>query len=108
MLSRTVHEALDPEWELARSVEISVEPWWGRLVDGVVLARRHGSGWFLKAEHRSDLDADARADFSEFVVVRVYLLLTRGTVAGGWVAGQPDGLWHVDFSASEALFESWV
>jgi hypothetical protein len=106
MLSRTVHETVDPEWELARSVEVVAVHWWGRPVDGVVLARQHATGWFLKAEHRSDLDAATRVDFSEFLLVRVYLLLTRGPAAGGWVASRPEGLWRVDFTAAEDVFES--
>jgi hypothetical protein len=107
MLNRTVREALDPEWELARTVGVRAVDWWGRPADGVVFARPHGTGWFLKAEHRSDLDAPARADFCEFVVVRVYLLLTRGLAAGGWVASRPDGLWQADFTVAGDLFGPW-
>jgi hypothetical protein len=108
MLSRHGRVALDPEWDLARAVDVRAVHWWGRSADGVVFARPHGTGWFLKAEHRSDLDADPLADFREFVVVRVYLLLTRGLAAGGWVASRPDGLWQVDFTVAEDLFGSWV
>lgn len=96
-------------WDIARSVEVRPAPAGGAgsasagsvsagsvsvdEVVGVVHARPHPAGWFFRAEHRPGLAADERAEFAEFVAVRVFLLLTEGPVVGTWAPGDGEDDW---------------
>jgi hypothetical protein len=53
-------------------------------VDGVLVARRHPTGWFVWAVRRADLGYDEAAHFQEAVTVRAYLLLDGRAVQDVW------------------------
>ncbi len=56
-----------------------------RSVDGVLVATRHPTGWFLHAVRRDDLSEDQLAPFRELVTVRSYLS-ARARSGGAGVA----------------------
>lgn len=56
------------------------------MLDGVLLARSHPTGWFLWAVRRDDLRGEDLAHFNELVTVRTYLLLRQGPVPRVWRA----------------------
>ncbi len=74
----------DPLWEVASATQILVadpttvtslslesdlrEP--DAAADGVLVASRHPTGWFLHAVRRDDLPTDQLAPFRELVTVR--------------------------------------
>lgn len=106
---------LDPRWEvasaspvvqagpetisrLAREVGVAEQ---GRLVEAVLVADRHPTGWFVHALRRDDLlDSDVDA-VRELVTVRTFLLLTRGPEAPVWHPGPEADQWR-SFSFSLA------
>jgi hypothetical protein len=75
-------------------------------VDGVLVATRHPTGWFIHAVRRDDLPRDQLAPFRELVTVRSYLLLARGPEASAWRRSPTDGEWRsVWFSLARELAE---
>jgi hypothetical protein len=53
-------------------------------IDGVVVATRHPTGWFVHAVRRDDLPEAQIGPFRELVTVRTYLLLAHGPMAPAW------------------------
>jgi hypothetical protein len=75
-------------------------------VDGVLVAVRHPTGWFLHAVRRDDLPPGELASFRELVTVRSYLLLSRGPEEPAWRRSPTDGEWRsVWFSLARELAE---
>lgn len=66
----------------------------GAEVDGVLIAARHPTGWFLHAVRRDDLPEDQLAPFRESVTVRTFLLLTHGPEAPAWRPSPVEGEWR--------------
>jgi hypothetical protein len=66
----------------------------GQPVDGVVVAKRHPTGWFVHAVRRSTLPPDQIGLFEELVTVRSYLLLAHGPKAPAWQPGPAQGEWR--------------
>lgn len=110
----------DPLWEVASATQILVadpttvtslslesdlrEP--DAAADGVLVASRHPTGWFLHAVRRDDLPTDQLAPFRELVTVRSYLLLAQGPEAPVWRPSRVDGEWRsVWFSLARELSE---
>lgn len=93
--------SIDPNWTLARSIQISLttEPLEPRC-SGVVRAYAHPTGWFVSARVAPGLAREHAADFREFVAVRVYLLLTEGPRAGRWERAGA-GEWQAHCVAAE-------
>jgi hypothetical protein len=108
----------DPLWQVASATQILVadpttvtslslesdlgEP--DAAVDGVLVASRHPTGWFLHAVRRSDLPADQLAPFRELVTVRSYLLLAQGPESPAWRPSPVEGEWRsVWFSLAREL-----
>jgi hypothetical protein len=52
---------------------------------GVVEARAHPTGWFIRASFQDGLDRDSMALFKEFVTQRVYVLLHDGPRFDTWI-----------------------
>ncbi len=90
--------AADPRWELAASTQVFVSTRetvvrlvrevhaeaGERVLDGVLIARRHPTGWFLSALRCDDVPAHDRDHFRELVTVRSYLLLRDGPEPRLW------------------------
>jgi hypothetical protein len=110
----------DPLWEVASATRILVadpttvtslslesdpsEP--DADVDGVLVASRHPTGWFLHAVRRDDLSADELAPFRELVIVRSYLLLAHGPGLPAWRPSPVEGEWRsVWYSLARELSE---
>jgi hypothetical protein len=75
-------------------------------VDGVLVATRHPTGWFIHAVRRDDLPRAQLAPLRELVTVRSYLLLARGPEAPAWRRSPTDGEWRsVWFSLARELAE---
>ncbi len=72
-------------------------------VDGVLVARRHPTGWFVHAVRRDALPADRLRFFDELVTVRSYLLLTQGPQVPVWTL-TPGGSWCSPAVASTSEF----
>ncbi len=99
---------IDPRWDVASATQILVAdpttvtslaiesepPGPGAEVVGVVVARRHPTGWFLHAVRRDDLPEDQLAPFRESVTVRTFLLLTHGPEAPAWRPSPVEGEWR--------------
>lgn len=87
--------AEDPEWAIAMSVPIEPD-----AVDvdgdivGIVTARRHATGWFISASHRTGMSIEEVADFGHFVSVRVYILLHCGPGVDTWAPDGSTGRWR--------------
>jgi hypothetical protein len=98
----------DPWWQVASATQVLVahptavtslalegelpEP--NTEVDGVLVATRHPTGWFLHAVRRDDL-SDGRLDaFREAVMVRSYLLLSEGPQAPAWRRSPVEDEWR--------------
>ncbi len=111
---------IDPLWDVATATQILVagprtvsalalesdprEP--PGDVDGVLVANRHPTGWFLHAVRRDDLSEDQLAPFRELVTVRSYLLLARGPEAPAWRPAPVEDEWHsVWYSLARELSE---
>jgi hypothetical protein len=62
--------------------------------DGLLIAQRHPTGWFLHAVRRDTLSSDQVALFAELVTVRAYLLLTLGPQVPAWEPGPEEGTWR--------------
>lgn len=90
---RTVAE--DPEWAIAMRVpiETSAVDVDGDIV-GVVMARRHPTGWFISASRRTGMSKEEVADFGHFVSVRVYILLHCGPGVDTWASDVSSGQWR--------------
>jgi hypothetical protein len=86
--------ATKDHWELARSIQITParEPL-PPSHQGVIVARRHPTGWFISARHAPELNDTERADFEQFVMVRAYLLLKEGPRPDLWKPAD-DGNWR--------------
>jgi len=63
-------------------------------VDGVLVATRHPTGWFLHAVRRDDLSEGRLGAFREAVTVRSYLLLAEGPQAPAWRPSPVDDEWR--------------
>lgn len=73
-------------------------------VDGVLVATRHPTGWFLHAVRRDDLSEDQLAAFREVVTVRSYLLLAHGPHAPAWRPSPVEEEWRsVSYSLAGEL-----
>lgn len=71
-------------WAIAESVQVTpVSSGLGCYL-GMAIARPHATGWFFSARSRRDLSDGERAQFNDFVALRVYLLLTQGPQAPVW------------------------
>ena len=94
----------NPEWAIAMSVPIRVHAD-GALGDtrGVMTARRHPTGWFIAASHRTEMSAEELADFRHFVHVRVHLLLRHGAQSGAWAHDASSEQWRADVPAAAVL-----
>jgi hypothetical protein len=82
-------------------------------VDGVLIGRRHPTGWFLHGVRRHTLMADELPVFTELVMVRSYLLLAHGPDASVWRLGADTDEWRSpvysmahELAALESLGES--
>lgn len=86
----------DPTWEVAARTQILVADDVEVLdlvqstrcrrasVDGVLVARRHPTGWFVHAVRSQALDPVQSRYFEELVTVRVHLLLGHGPLPPVW------------------------
>jgi hypothetical protein len=65
---------------------------------GVVVAERNPTGWFISARFDPNLPTDQIEDFAQFVVVRTYLLLEYGPQPRVW---DPEGagVWRANCQA---------
>ena len=119
-LFRDGERPADPQWDIASATQILVadpttvtslalesDP--RQLdadVDGVLVATRHPTGWFLHAVRRDDLPEDQFAPFRESVTVRSYLLLAHGPEAPAWRPSPIEGEWRsVWYSLARELAE---
>jgi hypothetical protein len=119
-LFRSREQPTDPLWDVASATQILVadlqtvtslaletdvrKP--GVALDGILIATRHPTGWFLHAVRRDDLPEDQLAAFRELVKVRSYLLLAYGPQAHVWNASPIDDQWRsVSFSIARELSE---
>jgi hypothetical protein len=110
----------DPLWDVASTPQILVadlqtvtslafetdacKP--GVTLDGVLIASRHPTGWFLHAVRRDDLPEDQVPAFRELVTVRSYLLLAHGPAAQAWHPSPIEDEWRsVAFSIARELSE---
>ncbi len=110
---------VDPLWDVASATQVLVadprtvtalanegEAAGGATVDGVLVAVRHPTGWFLHAVRRDDLPDDQLAPFRELVTVRSYLLLANGPEAPAWRLSPIAGEWRsVWFSVASEFSE---
>lgn len=105
----------DPLWEVAARTQIFTadEATVARLCtdrlsgdavahDGVLVAQRHPTGWFVHGVRSESLGAERLALFRELVTVRAHLLLTSGPHSPTWLAGPTDGEWR---SPATAMFD---
>lgn len=119
-LFRDRARATDPLWDVASATQVLVadpksvmslapEPAPGepdKIVDGVLVATRHPTGWFLHAVRRDDMSEDQVEAFRELVTVRSYLLLSRGAEEPAWRSAPLVGEWRsVWFSIARELSE---
>lgn len=102
-MTTSPHET-HPHWELASATQVftcdeaTLEELARRFapgvahpaVEGLVLASRHPTGWFVHAVHAPLTDAETDT-FKELVKVRVFLLLTDGPGHDTWLEA-PDGI----------------
>jgi hypothetical protein len=97
--------AADPKTVTSLALETDLrQP--AAAVDGVVVATRHPTGWFMRAVRRDDLPEAELAPFRELVTVRSYLLLARGPEVPPWRCSPIDGEWRfVWFSLARELAE---
>jgi hypothetical protein len=95
----------DPLWDVASTIQVLEadpttvtslaletdvsEP--DAAVEGVLVATRHPTGWFIHAVRRNDLSGAELAPVRELVTVRSYLLLSRGPEAPAWRRSPTDG-----------------
>ena len=82
---------IDELWDIARSVRVApnavgLQP----TYLGVVVAREHPTGWFIRASFQDGLDSDDVALFKEFVTQRVYVLLHDGPCVDTWILSAKD------------------
>jgi hypothetical protein len=107
-LFRARERRTDPLWDVAQATQVlvadpttvtslalgaDVRPS-DAAVDGVGVATRHPTGWFIHAVRRDDLPGDQLEPFRELVTVRSYLLLARGPEAPAWRRSPTDGEWR--------------
>jgi len=119
-LFRARERRTDPLWDVASATQVLVaDPTTvtclalgaevrssDATVDGVVVAARHPTGWFIHAVRRDDLPAAQLEPFRELVTVRSYLLLARGPEAPAWRRSPTRGEWRsVWFSPARELAE---
>ena len=86
----------NPEWRTACAVDVLPVPAAGGTAPdnlGKIIAERHPTGWFIRAEYCREFSRHQLATFRDFVAVRVYLLLTGGPQPGAWSAGYQPGIW---------------
>lgn len=110
----------DPWWQVASATQVLVaDPATvtslaleGELrqpnaeVDGVLVATRHPTGWFLHAVRRDDLPEGRLGAFGEAVTVRGYVLLAEGPQAPAWRPSPLDHEWRsVWYSPARELSE---
>jgi hypothetical protein len=110
----------DPLWDVASATQILVadletvtslafetgvrKP--GVSLDGILIATRHPTGWFLHAVRRDDLPEEQLTAFRELVTVRGYLLLAYGPQAQAWYPSPIEDEWRsVAFSIARELSE---
>lgn len=119
-LFRSRERLTDPLWEMASAIQILVaDPQTvtslaletdlrkaDARLDGILIANRHPTGWFLHAVRRSDLPEDQHAAFRELVTVRCYLLLACGAQAQVWLPSPIENEWRsVSYSIVRELSE---
>ena len=95
---RRDHRGADPRWGIAASTEVfdadptsiaelvrevGTDMASGR-VDGVVIAARHPTGWFVRAVRRAGLQGDELGFFHDVVTCRTFLLLRQGPTPPAW------------------------
>ena len=90
-------------WEVAASTPVSRtdEPGSGDEV-GVLVARRHATGWFVHGLRSSSLPPEEAEDFAAFVTVRVYQLLLAGPRHPVWERGPAHHEWRAVLTRPEA------
>jgi hypothetical protein len=103
-MTTTPHET-HPHWDLASATRVfscdaaTLEELARRFapdvahptIEGLVLASRHPTGWFVHAVHAPLTDAEVER-FQELVQVRVFLLLTEGPGSSDTWLEAPDGI----------------
>lgn len=73
-------------------------------VEGVLIAVRHPTGWFVHGVRRDDVAGSRASGFRELVTVRTYLLLTHGPATPAWRRTSVSGEWRsISFSAARDL-----
>lgn len=95
---RTSARRADPLWDVASETQIFTADEQtltaltrdvgipdGQWIDGVLLAQRHPTGWFVHAVRRDTLAADQVPLLDEAVTVRSYLLFTEGSETPTWL-----------------------
>lgn len=107
-LFRERKRLIDPRWEVASATQILVADAetvsrlaleagvleQESLVEAVLVARRHPTGWFVHAVRRDDLFKSQVHLLRELATVRTYLLLTRGPEPHVWRRGPGVGEWR--------------
>lgn len=86
----------DPLWDVARGVALTPhqpDACAGADAAVTVRARRHPTGWFIRATHRPGLPPAALAHLREFAIVRTFLLLRHGPQPSAWEPGPTPDEW---------------
>lgn len=97
-----------PEWDTARAVPLRTDPLHSHGdILGLVVARRHPTGWFLSARCRSGLAPADHENLREFITVRVYLLLRGGPTTGSWAQTGPTE-WLARFGKEDRVLDVHV
>lgn len=102
----------DVRWSIAADTEIGAvdgptldELAWGYdlggSVDGVLVATRHPTGWFVHGLRSASMSRRQAREFAEFTTVRVYLLLHEGPRPPAWMPS-PDGREWRAFSLAQS------
>jgi hypothetical protein len=93
-------KAMNPgtdKWALARSVVLTPSLEGIRTgCQGVIIAEPNPTGWFIAARFDPALTADQIEDFTQFVLVRTFLLLEHGPQPGLWAADVV-GVWRANW-----------
>lgn len=100
--------AAHAEWDTARAVPMRTDPLDGHDdILGLVVARRHPTGWFLSARCRPGLAPVDHQNLREFITVRVYLLLRGGPTTGSWAQTGPTE-WLARFGSEDRVLDVHV
>jgi hypothetical protein len=84
----------EENWKLAGSIRpVPIDDGLSAGRNGVIVAARHPTGWFIWAGFDAKLRSEQIDDFTHFVLVRTYLLLEYGPGPAAWVSAG-DGEWR--------------